>query len=402
MTTFVLVPGACHGAWWFEPLARGLRHHGHEAHAVPLTGVGERRHMLSTSVNLDTHIEDVVNLLTDGDITEAVLVGHSYAGMVISGAADRVPERVAGLVFVDAFLPYDGESCWTLTSDEQRAWYVDGAAENGYATPPLPFFDPRSTPHPLASLLQRLKLQGGFDRFRRKEYVYATVWEGESPFKSSSERALGDPSWRTHPPRGLAPPSAAPKALVSQRRRQWRRQWRSDGSAKARVRRRRSVGSHVPRTGGRRPAHRAGPPESVADAEHFGVALGRVPLGRHGQRTDHRSATECRPRKPRNRCVHSELASMCTGAGRSVAQVLAPDGSRVRPAPVEVGLDARIATRRLVWAGSGSGWSCWSGTSWPRLLVRTIWGIAGRPGSRLGTHRKQVRIPAAEEVKPWS
>jgi pimeloyl-ACP methyl ester carboxylesterase len=198
MTTFVLVPGACHGAWCFEPLARRLRQHGHEAYPITLTGLGARKHLLNASVNLDTHIDDVVNLLEDEQLTEVVLVGHSYGGMVITGAADRVPERVDGLVYVDAFVPVDGDSCWTLATDDQRNWYIGDAHTNGYATAPLPFFDPRATPHPLASLLQSIRLRGGLDRFRSKDYVYATEGEGESAFTPAYEQALADPSWRAH------------------------------------------------------------------------------------------------------------------------------------------------------------------------------------------------------------
>lgn len=124
MTTFVLIPGAWHGAWTFEPLARRLRAHGHHAYPLTLTGVGDRKHLLTATVNLDTHIDDVVNLLEDEEITDAVLVGHSYGGMVITGAADRAPERVAGLVYVDAVVPEHGDSCWSLVTDQERAWYL--------------------------------------------------------------------------------------------------------------------------------------------------------------------------------------------------------------------------------------------------------------------------------------
>jgi hypothetical protein len=112
--------------------------------------------------------------------------------MVISGVADRVPERVESLVYVDAFVPRDGDSCWTLTSDEQREWYLD-VGETGHSVPPLPFFDPRATPHPLASLLQRIRLTGDLNRFRRRDYVYATRWDGESPFAATYQRLHDDP-----------------------------------------------------------------------------------------------------------------------------------------------------------------------------------------------------------------
>ncbi|MFF7243508.1 alpha/beta fold hydrolase [Embleya sp. NPDC008237] len=198
MTTFVLVPGAWHGAWTFQPLARGLREHGHQAYALTLTGVGDRRHLLTASVNLDTHIQDVVNLLEDEQITDAVLVGHSYGGMVITGAADRVPGRVRGLVYVDALLPRDGESCWSLVTDREREWYLGGVGRDGYTSEPLPFFDPRATPHPLASLMQAVRLEGGLDRFERRDFVYATAWEGESPFQAVHRRLSNDPAWHVH------------------------------------------------------------------------------------------------------------------------------------------------------------------------------------------------------------
>lgn len=198
MTTFVLIPGAWHGAWTFEPLARQLRAHGHQAFPLTLTGVGDRKHLIGSSVNLDTHIQDVVGVLAEQQVTDAVLVGHSYGGMVITGAADRAPERVAGLVYVDAMVPADGDSCWSLVGEQERGWYLNGVGETGYACAPLPFFDPRATPHPLASLLQAVRLEGGLDRFRSRDYVYATGWDGASPFTGTYDRLRADPSWRTH------------------------------------------------------------------------------------------------------------------------------------------------------------------------------------------------------------
>ncbi|MFD8013881.1 alpha/beta fold hydrolase [Streptomyces sp. NPDC058955] len=198
MATFVLVPGAWHGAWTFQPLARGLRAHGHEAHALTLTGLGDRKHLLTGTVNLDTHLQDVLNLLEDEQITDAVLVGHSYGGMVITGVADRVPDRVSGLVYVDAVVPQDGDSCWSLVTEQERAWYLDGTGRTGYSSAPLPFFDARATPHPLASLLQAIRLRTDLSSVARKEYIYATEWTTPSPFEPLYLRLLTDPSWRVH------------------------------------------------------------------------------------------------------------------------------------------------------------------------------------------------------------
>jgi pimeloyl-ACP methyl ester carboxylesterase len=117
MATFVLVPGAWHGGWWFEPLACRLRRHGHEAYPLTLTGVGDRNTLLIASVNVD-YIQDLANVLEAGRIEDTVLVGHSYGGMMISGVADRVPERVYALVYVDAFVPRDGDAAWDLATDD--------------------------------------------------------------------------------------------------------------------------------------------------------------------------------------------------------------------------------------------------------------------------------------------
>lgn len=197
MTTYVLIPGACHGAWCFDDLAEGLRSHGHRVLPITLTGIAERAHLLHAGVNLETHVADVLAELTVHDVSDAVLVGHSYGGMVITAVADRVPQQVDSLVYLDAFVPRDGESCWMLTTDEQRAWY-SAVDDTGYGVPPLRFFDSRATAHPLASLMQPVGLTSGLSRFRHRVYVYATKWQGESPFTATLERVQRDPSWTTH------------------------------------------------------------------------------------------------------------------------------------------------------------------------------------------------------------
>ncbi|MCG5433469.1 alpha/beta hydrolase [Mycobacterium sp. MYCO198283] len=199
MTTFVLVPGMCHGAWCFDDLAAGLRGAGHDVLAVTLTGVAERAHLLRGGVNLDTHIADVLAAIAalPGEPGDLVLVGHSYGGMVITGVADRIPDRVDALVYLDAVVPRDGEACWHVVNDEERAWYV-GVDETGFGVPPLPFFDPRATAHPLATVMQPLRFDVDLNRFRRRDYVYALDWPGESPLRQSYERVRNDPHWTCH------------------------------------------------------------------------------------------------------------------------------------------------------------------------------------------------------------
>ena len=95
MATYVLVGGAWLGSWCWQPIARRLRNRGHDAYPVTLTGLGERSHLASPEVNLDTHITDVVNLIEFEDLRDVFLLGHSYAGIVVTGAADRIPQRIA-------------------------------------------------------------------------------------------------------------------------------------------------------------------------------------------------------------------------------------------------------------------------------------------------------------------
>ena len=102
MATFVLVHGGGHGGWCFQPLARVLRGDGHDVYAPTLTGLGDRAHLFRADVDLDCHVADIAALLKFEDLRRAVLVGHSYGGIVITGAADRVPDRVGHLVYLDA------------------------------------------------------------------------------------------------------------------------------------------------------------------------------------------------------------------------------------------------------------------------------------------------------------
>jgi len=108
MATYVLVCGAWLGGWCWQPIARRLREDGHDAYPVTLTGLGERVHLASPEVNLDTHITDVVNLIEFEDLHNIVLLGHSYAGIVVTGAADRIPERIAQLIYLDSGPVPDG------------------------------------------------------------------------------------------------------------------------------------------------------------------------------------------------------------------------------------------------------------------------------------------------------
>jgi pimeloyl-ACP methyl ester carboxylesterase len=110
MATFVLVHGTGHGGWCWQKVAPILRDAGSEVYAQTLTGVGDRSHLLECGVDLTTHITDVASLLFYEDLSDVVLVGHSYSGMVITGVAAAVPERLKQLIYLDAYVPDEGES----------------------------------------------------------------------------------------------------------------------------------------------------------------------------------------------------------------------------------------------------------------------------------------------------
>ena len=194
MSTFVLVPGGWRGGWTFTPLARVLRGLGHEVFTPTLTGLGDRVHLAAARPNLDTHIMDVANLLAYEDLQDVILCGHSYAGMVISGVADRMPERLAALVYVDAFVPGDGEAWWDLAGDYFRKLAIDGSAGDGFSVTPPPGADPRRVPHPLAAFRQAIRLTGRWQAVAEKMFIYATGWAG-TPFTATYERLKADPAW---------------------------------------------------------------------------------------------------------------------------------------------------------------------------------------------------------------
>jgi pimeloyl-ACP methyl ester carboxylesterase len=140
-TAFVLVHGAWHGAWCWRRVLPPLRAAGVEAHAVTLTGVGERAHLLAPTVDLHTHIQDVIGLIEAEELQRVVLVGHSYAGMVITGVADRLQQEWAGLlvhlVYLDAALPRPGDS-WSSahTEDTRQARIAASQSSGGLSFPP--------------------------------------------------------------------------------------------------------------------------------------------------------------------------------------------------------------------------------------------------------------------------
>ncbi|MEM7347490.1 MAG: alpha/beta fold hydrolase, partial [Chloroflexota bacterium] len=124
MATFVLVPGAWLGSWAWKKVIPHLQANHHTIYAVTLTGLGERVHLAHPEVNLETHIQDVVNVFEYQALDSVILVGHSYSGMVVTGVIDQIPDRVSHLVYLDAIVPRPGQSLfddWSETGQQAVA-----------------------------------------------------------------------------------------------------------------------------------------------------------------------------------------------------------------------------------------------------------------------------------------
>ncbi len=171
MATFVLVHGGWHGGWCWQKVIPFLEEASHEVYAPTLTGLAERASELSPDVGLDTHIQDIEGLLVEKNLHGVILVGHSYGGMVITGVVDQVPERIAHLVYLDTFVPRDGESMadsspivkrWLRKQAQAHGdgWRVDSQGTYGVTTEPDRSWVLRSvTPQPLKTLEQPLHLK---------------------------------------------------------------------------------------------------------------------------------------------------------------------------------------------------------------------------------------------------
>lgn len=161
--TILFVHGAMGGGWDYKHLEIALEQKGHKVYRITLTGLGERAHLLSASINLDTHILDVVNTIKYEGLTEVILVAHSYGGMVITGVADRMQAKIKHLVYLDALLPIDGENVFDMLplGDSEMMRNLAQAKGNNIAIPP--FWDnwksTNDVPHPLATFTQAISLK---------------------------------------------------------------------------------------------------------------------------------------------------------------------------------------------------------------------------------------------------
>jgi pimeloyl-ACP methyl ester carboxylesterase len=204
MATFVLVHGAWHGGWCWKRVRSVLQSQGHAVFTPTLTGVGERSHLLSSQVDLRMQTLDVINLIRWEELDDIVLCGHSYGGFVVAGVADELAERVRSLVFVDAFVPENGQSLadYAPIMPEQLddGWKVKPICAEAFGVNPLDraWVDSQCTPQSVACFEQPIQLIGRLTEIKRVDYILANAWGGgHSPFVRFYERAKTR-GWLTH------------------------------------------------------------------------------------------------------------------------------------------------------------------------------------------------------------
>jgi pimeloyl-ACP methyl ester carboxylesterase len=203
MTTYVLVHGATAGGWVWQSIPSRLRAAGGDVYTPTLTGLGERRHLFSPDITMETHIEDVFNVLTYEDLHDVILVGHSYGGAVITGVAERAAERLSHLVYLDAFIPQDGEAVKDLYDppvvDALAIHYLNGGKS-------LPVdgkekSDPRFTEHPLKTFFYPFCLKNEAAKILPRTYIFCTEKEemgvrGQGIVRSA--RRVKEAGWSYH------------------------------------------------------------------------------------------------------------------------------------------------------------------------------------------------------------
>ena len=207
--TFVLVHGAWHGGWCWRRVADRLRGAGHVVFAPTLTGLGERTHLLRAGIDLKTHIADVVNVMKWEQLTDVVLCGHSYGGMIISGVAEQMAPALRSIVFLDAFVPKNGEAVADLTGPAVREAAAAAMQRGDIVIPPRPaeafgvneadraWVDRLCVGQPIGTFTDKIALTGAVDRIARKSYIRAASYANPG-FDRALAAAKSNPTWRTY------------------------------------------------------------------------------------------------------------------------------------------------------------------------------------------------------------
>jgi pimeloyl-ACP methyl ester carboxylesterase len=208
LATFLVAHGAWSAGWAWKKMRPLLRERGHEIFTPSHTGLGERSHLANKNIDLETHIADILGVLHFEDLRDVTLIGHSYGGMVATGVADRAVDRISQVVYLDAFVPRDGQSLVDLQGPERRARIHEGAqtAGEGWRTPPNPmppdtseadaaWANPRRVMQPLKTFLQPIHLTGAVEGLPRT-YIYCKRAMPADVFRQFAERARSESGWK--------------------------------------------------------------------------------------------------------------------------------------------------------------------------------------------------------------
>jgi pimeloyl-ACP methyl ester carboxylesterase len=208
MATFIVAHGAWSAGWAWKKMHPRMRERGHDLFTPTYTGIGERSHLASAVIDLETHIEDVVRVIDFEGLRDVILVGHSYGGMVATGVADRCASNIAKLVYLDAFVPRNGQSLFDLQAEESRSRMVAGVREagDGWRVPanPMPpdtspddlaWAMPRRMMQPLKTFTQPVRLTGAIEQLPRT-YIYCKKSAPGDVFRQFTLRAESELGWR--------------------------------------------------------------------------------------------------------------------------------------------------------------------------------------------------------------
>ena len=202
MADYVVVHGAWAGTRTFSQTVADLEAAGHRVLVPELIGLGLRQGEFHPGIALSDHIDDVETQIAQAGFDRFILAGHSYGGMVITGVATRLGERIDALCYIDAFLPEDGQSLWDVATEWERNWFIDtqkykpGKMDpiGGAASPPIMGLGPY---HPLLTFLEGIRFTGAEGKIPRRAYILATQFQ-PSPFPQFAARVKDDPAWEYH------------------------------------------------------------------------------------------------------------------------------------------------------------------------------------------------------------
>ena len=223
-TTFLVCHGAWSAGWAWKKMHPLMIAAGHRLLTPSYTGLGERAHLATPGIDLESHIADILNVIKYEDLRDIVLLGHSYGGMVATGVADRARDRIAQLIYTDAFVPRDGQSLLDLNAPARERMRELAKAGDGYRVPPNPT-PPDTPPADLAWLTERrvdmpikcfeTKLELSGEPTMPRSYIYATRIAPADTFGPFAARAKSEPGWRYYEiDASHSPNVTAPEALM--------------------------------------------------------------------------------------------------------------------------------------------------------------------------------------------